>query len=360
MQNCLLSVANVSKAYDGVRALRSVSFDVPEGTFFGIIGPSGSGKSTLLKIICGVDTPTEGSVLYKGVRLSPGSPELHDVVMVWQSLALFPHMNVQKNVAFGLSVRNLDQQKAMAMTSDALQMVGLGGYEKRRVYELSGGEQQRVALARGLAVKPKILLLDEPLGSVDAYLRGEIQAELRRLHRETGITFVMVTHDQTEALALSTRIAVINGGRIEQIGTPTEIMKSPRTPFVARFVGDRNVLEGTVEKMAGRSCLVKTQWGTFEAAANVHEDQIGPGAEVVYVIDAADVKEGMSFQNSLSGTFLGAAIRGSSQLIRLGLTQKRTFLYEVFGNAHNQNSATDREILVSWPSEKAYVLVISD
>lgn len=251
MENVILKVENLTKIYNNTKALQSVALDICQGEFFSIIGPSGSGKSTLLKIVAGVESATEGRILYKGRSLDPTASESHDIVMVWQSLALFPHMDVESNVAFGLSVRNINKMEKGKRVKSALLMVSLNGYEKRRIHELSGGEQQRVALARALVVRPKVLLLDEPLGSLDAYLRGELQAELRKLHRDTGITFVMVTHDQSEALSLSNRIAIINKGSIEQVGTPEEIMKLPRTAFVARFVGDKNVFEGIVEDIMG-------------------------------------------------------------------------------------------------------------
>lgn len=354
MNNIILKVENLTKTYGSIRALESVSLDIYDGEFFSIIGPSGSGKSTLLKIVAGVEFPTGGHILYKDKELEPSAPEFCDIVMVWQSLALFPHMDVENNVAFGLNVRNINKIEKEKRIKSALAMVALNGYEKRRIHELSGGEQQRVALARALIVHPNVILLDEPLGSLDAYLRGELQAELRKLHHDTGITFVMVTHDQSEALALSNRIAIINHGRIEQVGTPEEIMRFPQTAFVARFVGDKNVFEGIVEETVNGIYVVKTQSGTFKAINNVkYHSQIKRASKVAYVVEAANIHEGDKYENALQGTFLGTVIRGSTQIIRLELPDKKTLVYEVYGNTFKGNKLT-----VSWETSKAYILPI--
>jgi len=356
MPNTILKIENLTKTYGDIKALVGVSLDVFEGEFFGLIGPSGSGKSTLLKIIAGVETPTEGRILYKGKDLKLSAPESRDFVMVWQSLALFPHMNLEKNVAFGLSVRHVDSEKRRKRIKEALAMVGLDGYQKRRVHELSGGEQQRVALARALVVRPKVLLLDEPLGALDAHLRGQLQAELRRIHHETALTFIMVTHDQSEALALSNRIAVINSGRIEQVGTPTEILRYPQTPFVARFAGDKNVFEGILREAAEGTYIVETSVGTFRAARSIGSpEDLKPKSRVAYVIDAAYVRSGNDCQNMVQGTFLGSVIRGSLQVVRVELPGRRVLVYEIPGSNCNLSEAADK-VIVSWTTEDAYII----
>lgn len=214
-----------------------------------------------------------------------------------------------------------------------------------------------MALARALVVRPKVLLLDEPLGSLDAYLRGELQAELRRLHQDTGITFIMVTHDQSEALALSNRIAIINGGYIEQVGTPKEIMKFPQTAFVARFVGDKNVFDGTVQEIFEGAYVISTPMGVFKAGGCVKEsDQVNQGSKVAYVIEAAHINEGDKYENHLQGTFLGTVIRGSSRIVRLELPNKKMLLYEVYGEDSTDAFKEENKITVSWQAEKAYIL----
>ncbi len=356
MGNIILGIRELTKRYDNIIALQSVSLDIREGEFFSIIGPSGSGKSTLLKIIAGVESVTTGSIFYNGNLIEPGRSSSHDIVMVWQSLALFPHMDVEGNVSFGLNVRKVEKNEKVERVETALEMVSLRGYGKRKVHELSGGEQQRVALARALVVQPKVLLLDEPLGALDANLRGQLQAELLKLHRETGITFVMVTHDQSEALAMSNRIAIINQGRVEQVGTPEDIVSSPHTPFVARFVGDKNVFLGDVNNVGSEYCDVRTQYGTYKArVANKYRKQIRIGSKVSYVIGAVHVDEGANFENTLEGSFLGTVIRGSSRIIRLELPDNTLFVYEVYGDGHHPHKDADK-IMVSWSSEKAFLL----
>lgn len=359
MKNIILKIENLVKNYGNIKALENVSLDVYEGEFFGVIGPSGSGKSTLLKIISDVEPATSGSVIYKGKRLDPSAPECRDIVMVWQSLALFPHMDIESNVAFGLNVRSVNREEIRKKVKKALTMVALNGYEKRKIHELSGGEQQRVALARALVVQPQVLLLDEPLGALDAYLRGEIQAELRKLYHDTRITFVMVTHDQSEALALCSRIAIINNGHIEQVGTPIEIMRLPQTAFVARFVGDKNVFEGVLEEIINGTYVIKTQMGILFKATNSikQQGQIKKGSKVAYVIEAANIHEGDRYENTLRGIFLGTVIRGSSQIVRLELPDKKMLMYEVYGNRYDSFKDSN-ELVVSWAAEKAYILPI--
>jgi putative spermidine/putrescine transport system ATP-binding protein len=236
----------VSKVFGAVRAVDSLDLDVENGEFFSMLGPSGSGKTTTLRMIAGFELPTEGTVLLEGVDVSRLPPYERDVNTVFQDYALFPHMKVGDNVAYGLMVRKVPKQEARQRVAEVLQMVRLEGYEDRKPSQLSGGQRQRVALARALVNRPKVLLLDEPLGALDLKLREEMQIELKTIQREVGITFIFVTHDQDEALTMSDRIAVFNEGRVEQIGTPAEIYERPATAFVAGFVGTSNVLDGDV------------------------------------------------------------------------------------------------------------------
>jgi len=236
----------VSKVFGAVRAVDSLDLDVEHGEFFSMLGPSGSGKTTTLRMIAGFELPTEGTVLLEGVDVSRLPPYERDVNTVFQDYALFPHMNVGDNVAYGLMVRKVPKPERKQRVAEALRMVRLDGYEDRKPSQLSGGQRQRVALARALVNRPKVLLLDEPLGALDLKLREEMQIELKTIQRDVGITFIFVTHDQDEALTMSDRIAVFNEGRVEQIGTPAEIYERPATAFVAGFVGTSNVLDGDV------------------------------------------------------------------------------------------------------------------
>ena len=245
---------DVSRHYGAVKALDSVSFTVQEGEFFSMLGPSGSGKTTSLRLMAGFEQPTSGRLTLLGVEASRTPPYARDVNTVFQDYALFPHMNVLDNVAYGLMVRKMAKAQRHAMAREALAMVALPDHGERTPAQLSGGQRQRVALARALINRPRILLLDEPLGALDLKLREQMQVELKVLHRKLGITFVYVTHDQGEALSMSDRIAVFNHGQIEQIATPRDLYHQPRTRFVADFVGSSNVIDSTLAKtITGKS-----------------------------------------------------------------------------------------------------------
>jgi len=233
----------VSRHYGAVKALDDVSFSVEEGEFFSMLGPSGSGKTTSLRLMAGFEQPTSGSIRLMGQEAAGTPPYARDVNTVFQDYALFPHMNVLDNVAYGLMVRKVPKVERHARAQEALAMVALPEHASRMPPQLSGGQRQRVALARALVNRPRILLLDEPLGALDLKLREQMQVELKLLHRKLGITFVYVTHDQGEALSMSDRIAVFNKGKIEQIASPRELYHKPRTRFVAGFVGSANVID---------------------------------------------------------------------------------------------------------------------
>jgi putative spermidine/putrescine transport system ATP-binding protein len=234
---------DISRHYGEVKALDGVSFTVQEGEFFSMLGPSGSGKTTSLRLMAGFEQPTKGSLTLMGQQASGTPPYERDVNTVFQDYALFPHMNVLDNVAYGLMVRKVPKAERHARAQEALDMVALPDHALRTPAQLSGGQRQRVALARALVNRPRILLLDEPLGALDMKLREQMQVELKVLHRKLGITFVYVTHDQGEALSMSDRIAVFNQGRIEQIASPRNLYHQPRTRFVADFVGSSNVVD---------------------------------------------------------------------------------------------------------------------
>jgi putative spermidine/putrescine transport system ATP-binding protein len=240
----VVAFRGVSRHFGDVRAVDDVSFDVAAGEFFAMLGPSGSGKTTCLRLIAGFEIPDAGDILIHGTSCSGRPPYERDVNTVFQDYALFPHMNVVDNVAYGLMVRGVDRRSRLRRAHEALALVKLEGLEQRRPAQLSGGQRQRVALARALVNRPRVLLLDEPLGALDLKLRQQMQVELKALQRQLGITFVFVTHDQDEALSMSDRLAVFDHGRIEQVGTPEDVYESPATPFVAGFVGVSNILSG--------------------------------------------------------------------------------------------------------------------
>ena len=243
-----VELRHLSRHYGATRAVDDVSLSIQDGEFFSLLGPSGSGKTTCLRLIAGFEQPTSGSLQLHGREAAGVPPYERDVNTVFQDYALFPHMSVRDNVAYGLMVKGVGKQQRYAEAEAALRLVALGGFGERRPAELSGGQRQRVALARAIINKPRVLLLDEPLGALDLRLREQMQTELKSLQRRLGITFIYVTHDQGEALSMSDRVAVFNQGRIEQVDTPRGLYTRPRTVFVARFVGSSNVVEGQLAR----------------------------------------------------------------------------------------------------------------
>jgi spermidine/putrescine transport system ATP-binding protein len=240
-----------------ITAVAGIDLDIREGEFFSLLGPSGCGKTTTMRMIAGFEEPTQGVIRLHGQDVTNVPPNKRDVNMVFQSYALFPHMNVYENVAFGLRRKAVAKPEITRRVGEMLDIVDMAGRSERRPRELSGGQQQRVALARALVNNPRALLLDEPLGALDLKLRQAMQVELKRIQREVGITFVYVTHDQGEALTMSDRIAVMNDGSIEHLGTPREIYEHPRTRFVAGFIGTSNLLTGTVTRLDGDHAIIQ-------------------------------------------------------------------------------------------------------
>jgi spermidine/putrescine transport system ATP-binding protein len=256
-----VELRQVSKVFEGAPAVDAIDLQIKQGEFFSILGPSGCGKTTTLRLIAGFEQPTQGAVLIQGRRMEWVPPYQRSVNTVFQSYALFSHLTVWDNIAFGLRIKGLAKKQMKQRVADALKLVKMEDFARRHPKQLSGGQRQRVALARALVNRPAVMLLDEPLGALDLKLRKEMQVELSNLHQQLGITFVMVTHDQEEALSLSDRIAVMQAGKIAQVGSPSEIYESPRTPFVADFIGDTNLLRGQVDNLDGRVMRVKTQSG---------------------------------------------------------------------------------------------------
>lgn len=243
MENNIIEIRSVTKEYDGKVVLKGVSFNVHEGEFITLLGPSGCGKTTTLRIIGGFEKPNSGQVLFEGKDLLPIKINKRQINTIFQSYALFPHLNVFDNIAFGLRNKKTKKEIIEREVMKQIRQVGLEGFEDKKVTELSGGQKQRVAVARALVMKPRVLLLDEPMAALDVQLRKSMQEELKRLQQEIGITFIMVSHDQEEALSMSDRIVVINQGAIQQIGTPEEIYNEPENLWVAKFVGASNIIQ---------------------------------------------------------------------------------------------------------------------
>lgn len=248
---------HVSKRFKETLAVDDITLTVEEGEFFSLLGPSGCGKTTTLRMIGGFEEPTAGRIYLGGTDVSALPAHRRDVNTVFQSYALFPHLNVFENIAYGLKRRGVERSEIASRVEDMLKLVDLAGYDSRRIGQLSGGQQQRVALARALVNRPQVLLLDEPLGALDLKLRKQMQLELKRIQSEVGITFIYVTHDQEEAMTMSDRIAVMNDGRMEQVGAPQDVYELPATPFVASFLGASNLLEGEIASADGPMASVR-------------------------------------------------------------------------------------------------------
>ena len=248
----VIELRNVSKQFDGETVLDSINLDIYDNEFLTLLGPSGCGKTTTLRMIGGFETPDQGDILFLGERINDIPPHKRNINTVFQRYALFPHLNVFENVAFPLREQKLPRNEIEQKVNEMLALVKLTGFERRNVTRLSGGQQQRVAIARALVNEPKVLLLDEPLGALDAKLRKEMQFELKKIQKEVGITFIFVTHDQEEALSMSDTVVVMNNGIIQQIGSPEDIYNEPENRFVANFIGDSNIIEGNMI----RDCLV--------------------------------------------------------------------------------------------------------
>ena len=297
----------VRKSFGAVMAVNDVTLDIERGTIFSLLGPSGCGKTTTLRLIAGFEQPSAGEVYIRGQRVTAIPPYRRDFSMVFQSYALFPHLNVAENVAFGLRMRRVPRVERGAAVKEALGLVKLGELAGRYPRQLSGGQQQRVALARAIVVKPAVLLLDEPLGALDKMLREEMQVELRELQQRLGITAVFVTHDQEEALTLSDRVAVMRGGVIEQVGAPREIYDRPVSEFVAGFLGASNFLDGQVVSREGGIALIETAGGRVRVVA----ESAPVGAKVRLAVRPERVRMNHADGEGLSAQVRSIVYRGS-------------------------------------------------
>ncbi|WP_232470211.1 MULTISPECIES: spermidine/putrescine ABC transporter ATP-binding protein PotA [Methylococcus] len=306
----IASFRAVSKRYGSHCALRDFDLDLREGELLTLLGPSGCGKTTVLRLLAGFETPDSGEIFLDGRKLAGVPPEARNVNTVFQSYALFPHLSVFENVAFGLKMRKLRGAEIRARTEAALRMVRMEGLGGRRPMQLSGGQQQRVALARALVNHPRVLLLDECLSALDYQLRREMQLELKRLQRQTGITFVFVTHDREEALSMSDRIAVMRAGRIEQLGPPRDIYERPANLFVAQFAGESNVLETTVTAITGPHTLTVELAGTPLLVRTDRKFDIGAGLTLVLRPEDVRVHEEAAAEGGLTGHVLERTYRG--------------------------------------------------
>jgi spermidine/putrescine transport system ATP-binding protein len=333
MPDALLTIRSVEKSFGAIRVLRGVTLDVATGEFLSILGESGSGKTTLLRMIAGFERPDRGEISIEGKRIDPLPPNRRPVNTVFQSYALFPHLSVFENVAYGLRVNKVSRPEIAKRVGEALELVKMSQFARQSSTRISGGQQQRVALARALVNRPKLLLLDEPLSALDAALRREMQSELKTLQRRVGITFIFVTHDQDEAMVLSDRVALLRSGVLEQVATPREIYRRPQTTYTAQFIGLTNLLRGTIQRGA-------VHCGCFRWACNAEAD-----SPVIFSLRPEDIRPADQTKVAPPRTvrFRGRIERtmfhGSSELLEVVDAEGRTLLVECAGSRDLQGEA---------------------
>jgi spermidine/putrescine transport system ATP-binding protein len=356
----------VTKRFHDVTAVDDLSLEIERGEFFSMLGPSGCGKTTTLRMIGGFEMPTAGTIFLGDAEVTDLPPFRRDVNTVFQNYALFPHLNVFENVAFGLRRKQTADTEIRQRVGDMLELVELPGYERRKPSQLSGGQQQRVALARALINHPRVLLLDEPLGALDLKLRKQMQIELKRIQTEVGITFIYVTHDQEEAMTMSDRIAVMRAGHIEQLGPPEELYERPRTSFVAGFLGVSNLLDGSVSGRDGETMTVRLRDGSnvralvdgLDEATDVRVGVRPEKLRVVAVGDDANAAVDASL-NSLAGTILDASYVGVSTqyLIDAGGDQRLTVYSQNLETSGSRAALADgQRVRVTWRPEHTFVI----
>lgn len=301
-KNAIIDLKNISVTFDNNTVLKNLNLYIRDKEFITLLGPSGCGKTTTLRIIAGFIEPDEGEIIFEGKKMNGVPPHKRQVNTVFQRYALFPHLNVYENVAFGLRIRKIPEKQIKETVEEMLALVNLTGFNKRNINSLSGGQQQRVAIARALAVKPRVLLLDEPLGALDLKLRKDMQAELKKIQQRLGITFIYVTHDQEEALSMSDTVVVMDGGVIQQIGTPLDIYNEPKNAFVADFIGESNILDGVMID----DCLVDFSGNRFECL----DKGFAKNEAVDVVVRPEDVDVVEPEKGMLKGTVTSVTFKG--------------------------------------------------
>lgn len=344
----------VSKQYGSAVALHATDFSIRKGEFLSLLGPSGSGKSTILNIIAGAVAPTEGTIVLDGKDVSTVPPRERGLGMVFQNYALLPHLNVFDNVAFPLRIRGVAKSEIQQRVRNALERVGLTGYEHRKPREMSGGQQQRVGIARCIVYSPSVILMDEPLGALDKKLRDQLQGEIKRLHRDLGTTLVYVTHDQEEALNLSDRVCLMNGGRIAQLGTPDELYFEPVSEFVADFVGESNLIEGVVQAEG----VVRVAANRVLKVRSTEGHAIGSNVKVLVRPEKIDIVEQMRADddNTCAGTIAQVSFVGGMTRFELTLADGATLLVKGISARAAERANVGQQLAVRWAARDAVVL----
>ncbi|WP_148254134.1 ABC transporter ATP-binding protein [Aidingimonas lacisalsi] len=361
--DCFARFVNVQKSYDGVElVVKAFNLDINKGEFITLLGPSGSGKTTCLMMMAGFETPTHGKILLKGQPINDLPPHKRGIGMVFQNYALFPHMTVAENLAFPLEVRHFTKEQIKDNVERALSMVRLEDFGDRRPAQLSGGQQQRVALARALVFEPELVLMDEPLGALDKNLREEMQYEIKRIHASLGVTMIYVTHDQSEALTMSDRIAVFNDGVVQQLADPQTLYESPANAFVAYFIGENNRLVGDVIERLGEQCKVRLDGGDTVLAKPVAVGGIGSRTtlslrpERVTVLHGASDPRGDALDNRFSAKVQEVIYLGDHLRTRIAVCGNEEFIIKTPNAEGHYALRPGQEIEVGWASGDCHAL----
>jgi spermidine/putrescine ABC transporter ATP-binding subunit len=360
-----ISIQEVSKHFGSIAAVDGIDLEVNKGEFFALLGPSGCGKTTLLRMLAGFEIPSQGEIYIDGEKMSSVPPYHRPVNMVFQNYAIFPHLNVFQNIAFGLRKDHLPGNELEQRVNDALSLIKMEGFGARGPDELSGGQRQRVALARALVKKPKVLLLDEPLGALDKSLREQMQLELRQLQKIVGITFVFVTHDQEEALTMSDRIAVMCAGKVLEVGSPNELYEHPKTRFVAEFLGTMNVFDGSIHARDGDSYIIETR-ELGRISANIGSQDFSKGEKIsvalrpenLQIVDSQSMTE---IEGGISGVMSNTAYFGDRAqfYVKLkGSDQPLVVSIQNLDGAASKVTHGNREVTIGW--SKSSVLLLKD
>ena len=352
MKKVIVKLENFSKKYNAKEVIKNIDLEVYEGEFLTLLGSSGCGKTTILRSISGMDRPSTGRVYLDGVDVTDFDPPAREVNTIFQNYALFPLMTIEDNVAFGLKMKKVPKDEIKRRVNEMLKLVHLEGYEKRKPKELSGGEQQRVSIVRGLINNPKVLLLDEPLSALDLKLRKKMQIELKQLQRKFNITFIYVTHDQDEALSMSDRIVVLKDGKIEQIGTPVEVYERPKTLYVADFLGESNVFKGKIISKNGKRCVVSLKKGLN---ISINSDEFKVDDEVNVIVRPENMKITRSERkvNCLEGIIQEQVYDGACTKILVEVDNK---IIKVLISGNDKLYQRKEQVFLYWTVEDAIVL----
>ena len=350
--NIDLSVRNCSKRFGEFEAVKSISFDIPKGHFFSILGPSGCGKTTLLRMIAGFTEPSSGEILIGGRNMGNIPPNKRPVSLVFQHLALFPMMSVEKNIAFGLQQRGEPRKTIASRVEGILETVGLPEFGKKQIQQLSGGQKQRVAIARCLVLEPTVLLLDEPLGALDLKLREHMKIELKKLQAKVGTTFLYITHDQSEALVMSDRVAIMNEGRIEQLDTPIDCYRNPNSAFVAGFLGESNRWDGRITRVDGTSATVDIPEGLSFQCLLREGANIGDKVTMFVRSEAISVETGDHGHNRLDTEVVSNLFDGNSDRVLVKCLQdSKEVMVSLSTGDMREPLQKGQKVVLSWPRE---------